>query len=152
MEQRLSQIERGVYRFKSLEHPPEWQPLMGPQLENLVVNSRSMLHAAVQLDANSVVNENPYFLTVTADQPGCQIDFMIQTKFSCLYIYEIRFSTRPIGAEVIREVQDKINRLRRPKHFSCRPVLIHINGVTPELIESDYFAHVSNVGQWLDWT
>jgi uncharacterized protein len=150
MEQRLSQIERGVYRFKSLEHLPEWQPIMGLQLENLVLNSRSMLHDAVQLDPNSVMNENPYFQTVTAEQPGCQIDFMIQTKFSCLYICEIRFSTRPIGAEVVREVQDKINRLRRPKHFSCRPVLIHINGVTPEIQESDYFAHVINVGQWLD--
>jgi len=149
MEQRLSQIERGVYRFKSLEHLPEWGPIMGLQLENLVLNSRAALHEALDIDVNSIVNENPHFQSPTLTQSGCQIDFMIQTKFSCLYICEIRFSIRPIGTEIIKEVQAKIDRLKRPKHFSCRPVLIHINGVTRELTDSDYFAHMLDVSKML---
>ena len=74
---------------------------------------------------------------------------MIQTKFSCLYVCEIRFSTKPLGTDVIREVQSRIARLKRPKHFSCRPVLIHISGVTRELAENDYFAHLIDVSEML---
>lgn len=81
-------------------------------------------------DVSSVVNENTYFQPATRAQPGCQIDFMIQARFSCLYVCEMCFSSRPIGTEIVREVQEKIDRLKRPKHFSCRPVLIHISGVT----------------------
>ena len=74
---------------------------------------------------------------------------MIQTRFSCLYVCEVRFSTRPIGTEAIKEVQAKIDRLKRPKHLSCRPVLIHINGVTRDLEDSDYFGDVIDVSTML---
>jgi AAA+ ATPase superfamily predicted ATPase len=149
MERRRSQIQRGIYRFKSLEHLPEWLPIMGLQFENLVLSSRAAIHEALNLDVNSIVNENPYFQSATKIQPGCQIDFMIQSKFSCLYICEIRFCAKPIGTDIVREVQSKIDRLKRPKHFSSRPVLIHINGVTQELADSDYFAHMVDIGELL---
>jgi len=38
-------------------------------------------------------------------------------------------------------------RLKRPKNYSCRPVLIHINGVTQEVADSDYFAAIIDMGQ-----
>jgi hypothetical protein len=48
-----------------------------------------------------------------------------------------------------KEVEEKIKRLRRPKNYSCRPVLIHINGVTQEVADSDYFAAIIDMGQQL---
>lgn len=36
-----------------------------------------------------------------------------------------------------------------PKHFSIRPVLIHVNGVTEALAESDFFANMIDFGQFL---
>lgn len=33
----------------------------------------------------------------------------------------------------------KISRLKKPKNFSCRPVLIHVNGVTDQVVESGFF-------------
>lgn len=42
----------------------------------------------------------------------------------------------------IDEVQNKIDRLHRPKGFSCRPVLIHVNGVNESVVEQDYFSHI----------
>jgi ribosomal protein L35AE/L33A len=32
--------------------------------------------------------------------------------------------------------------LKKPKSFSCRAVLIHVNGVTDELEESGYFSKI----------
>jgi uncharacterized protein len=86
---------------------------------------------------------------VTAKQPGCQIDYMIQTKFNTLYVCEVKFSKNPIGADVIKEVQQKIDRLKQPKGFSCRPVLIHVNGVTNDLVDNHYFAAIIDFSQLL---
>ena len=67
---------------------------------------------------------------------------MVQTKFNTLYVCEIKFSKNSIGSDVIQEMQQKIDRLKRPKSFSCRPVLIHVNGVTDELKDQNYFAEI----------
>jgi uncharacterized protein len=44
-----------------------------------------------------------------------------------------------IGPSVITEMREKIGRLKVPKGFSCLPVLIHANGLTDGVKESDYF-------------
>ena len=67
------------------------------------------------------MSDNPFFQRPTTKQAGCQIDYMIQTKYNTLYICEIKFSKNPLGSELIQEVQQKIDRLERPKGFSCRP-------------------------------
>lgn len=64
---------------------------------------------------------------------------MIQTRFQTLYICEIKFSKAPIGMSVIQELKSKIRALKYPKGFSCRPVLIHVNGVTDDVVESEFF-------------
>jgi hypothetical protein len=57
-----------------------------------------------------------------------------------LYVCEIRFSKDPIGTAVITDLKAKIAALGHPKGISFRPVLIHVNGVTPDVVDSDYFA------------
>ena len=39
--------------------------------------------------------------------PGCQIDYMIQTKYNALYIVEIKFSKNSISSDVINESPTK---------------------------------------------
>jgi hypothetical protein len=75
---------------------------------------------------------------------------MIQTKFNTLYICEIKFSRNKIGHLIIQEVQTKIYTLNRPKGLSCRPVLIHVNGVSDDVINSDYFANIIDFGELLN--
>ena len=50
---------------------------------------------------------------------------------------------------VVHETQEKIKRLKYPKGFSCRPVLIHINGITEDLVDSDYFSAIIDFSQLL---
>jgi hypothetical protein len=64
---------------------------------------------------------------------------MIQTKFGNLYICEVKFSKKEIDSSIISEVQGKIDVLNFPKGFSCRPVLLHVNGVTDDVIDANYF-------------
>ena len=75
---------------------------------------------------------------------------MIQTQFNVLYICEIKFQKAAIGKSVIIEMQEKLNRLQIPKGFSVRPVLIHVNGVTDNLIAEQYFSHIIDFGDFLE--
>lgn len=43
-----------------------------------------------------------------------------------------------------------MNRLKKPKGYSCRPVLIHVNGVHESVLEQDYFAKIIDFGEFLD--
>ena len=60
------------------------------------------------------------------------------------------FSRHPIGYKIIDEIQQKIERLKRPKGLSCRPVLIHVNDVHDSVIESGYFSDIIDFSLALD--
>ena len=137
-----TKIDRGNFIFKSIASLAEWPTIMGLQFENLVLNNRSFIHNILQLSPEEIISDNPFFQRPTTKQKGCQIDYLIQTKFANLYICEVKFSQQPIGLGIMNEVQTKIDRLKRPKGFSCRPVLIHVNGVQQDVINSDYFAKI----------
>ncbi len=122
--------------------PSGWESILGLQFENLVINNRKSLHRLLQIPASEVVFSNPYLQRETKLIPGCQIDYMVQTKFNVLYVCEIKFSKHEIPPGVISEVEKKISRLKIPRGFSVRPVLVHINGVSDELVARDYFANI----------
>jgi hypothetical protein len=146
----LGKIDRDGYALKSLTSLPEWPGIMGLQFENLVLNNRRQLHRLLRLSPEEIVNENPFYQHKTARQPGCQIDYLIQTKFDTLYVCEIKFSRNEITSAIIPEIRAKIGALSRPRGMSCRPVLIHVNGVSEEVTDSDYFAHIVDMGGLLN--
>lgn len=135
-------IESGIFQERTLTSLPGLNTIMGLQFENLVLNNRKLIHELLNIRPEDIISEGPYFQRKTARQPGCQIDYLIQTKFDCLYICEIKFSRYEIKKEIINEIDEKISRVKRPRYFSCRPVLIHVNGVTEELEDSEYFVKI----------
>ena len=54
-----------------------------------------------------------------------------------------------IKKDIIDEMEQKIRNLQRPKGFSCRPILIHINGVHEEVRDLDYFFHIIDFSDFL---
>lgn len=140
------QILRGDYQHL----PAAWSSILGLQFENLVIANRHSLYAALRIPLEELVIANPYFQTATKRRQGCQIDFLIQTRYNQLYVCEIKFSKREIEGEVVQEVQQKIDRLEIPRGFSIRPVLIHVNGVAESVEEADYFAHIVDFSQLLE--
>ncbi len=149
IEKNLAKINRNAFALKALISLPEWPAIMGLQFENLVLNNRKSIHNALELNPEEIICDNPFFQNKTSRMPGCQIDYMIQTRFNSLYICEIKFSKYEISAAVIAEIQAKIDALKYPKGFSCRPVLIHVNGVSREIIDSDYFAKIIDMSTLL---
>lgn len=135
-------IESGDMTGIPLNTLPNWYTTMGLQIENLILSNRSLIKQALKINPHDIISNNPFFQRKTNSQPGCQIDYMIQTKHNTLYICEIKFSKNEIGPKVITEMKEKISRLKAPKGFSCRPVLIHINDVSESVEEKQYFSDI----------
>lgn len=142
-------IERNAFANQSLALLPGWDTIMGLQFENLVLRNRSTILKILNIMPNDVVYDNPFFQSKTKKRSGCQIDYLIQTRFNTLYVCEIKFSKYPIKEEIMSEVQEKITKLQAPKYFSYRPVLIHVNGVCDELADKGYFSGIIDFGQLL---
>ncbi|MDF1796497.1 MAG: hypothetical protein P1U63_08185 [Coxiellaceae bacterium] len=122
---------------------------MGLQVENLILKNRKLITEELQINPLDIVCDNTFFQKKTARQKGCQIDYMIQTKFNTLYICEIKFSKNPIEPSVIDEGKQKIARLSIPRGFSYRPVLIHVNGVSEYVEDQQYFTNIIDFSQFL---
>lgn len=135
----LSKIKRKQFKDLSLSTTKGWSTIMGLQFENLILSNRDLIFKKLKIDPADIVSDNPYYQRKTKTQHGCQIDYLIETKYNTLYICEIKFSKNKIEKDVIQEVQEKITRLKRPKGFACLPVLIHVNGVHDTVVEEDYF-------------
>lgn len=129
--------------------PPTWTSIFGLQFENLVLNNRKSIYELLQIPIEDVLIDNPYLQTKTKAHDGCQIDYLIQSKFQNLYICEVKFQKDPIKKSIINEVEKKVRILDTPKGFSKRTVLIHVNGVDESVEESNYFAKIIDFGQLL---
>lgn len=121
---------------------PGWQSILGLQFENLVLQNRTEIWKALNLAVPDIIFDNPYFQHKNTKQLGCQIDYLIQTKFNTIFVCEVKFTTKKIGPEIIKEMQEKIKRLNMPKNFSCFPVLICIGEVSESVISSEFFTKI----------
>lgn len=132
--------------------PQGWDSIMGLQFENLVLSrgNRLKLYDILEIPTDSIIQANPFLQTETQRRLKCQIDFLIQTKDGSLYICEIKFRKKPLGKEVINDVSEKIHRLKKPKYMSCRPVLIHVNGVNENILKSDFFIKSIDFSEFLN--
>lgn len=116
--------------------------MMGFQFEKLILANRKYIWQQLGINTEDIVAENPFLQHKTTRQAGCQIDYLIQTRFSTLYVCEIKFSKHPVPVTVIDDVQQKIDRLKKPKGLSCRPILIHVNGIHSDIEDEDYFSDI----------
>ncbi len=129
--------------------PQGWLSIMGLQFENLVLNNGSLICKILGISSENLLMANTYFQTAGARKQGCQIDYLIQTRFRYLYACEVKFRQEAVGKEIIKEVEEKLHRLKLPRGFSCCPVLIHVNGVTEDVIDSGYFARIIDLSELL---
>ncbi|NGX62011.1 MAG: hypothetical protein K940chlam9_01504 [Chlamydiae bacterium] len=137
---KINQIQKGQYRDIQISSLPGWNGMIGFQFESLVLKNRKIIQEKLHiLSPEQIVYDNPYFQKKTKRVPGCQIDYLIQTRLNSLFVCEIKFSKNELTTSVIQEVQEKIKRVVKTKNFTCIPILIHVNGVSSSVVESDYF-------------
>lgn len=150
VEPNKDRISKNLFESKSYMHVPGWESVMGLQFENLVMKNLKKLCEILRIDISDISNAGPFFQRKTKRMKGCQIDLLIQTKHNTLYVCEIKFSSSEVKSSVIEEMERKIESLSVPKGFSIRPVLIHVNGVSQAIRESDVFNDIVDFSQFFD--
>jgi AAA+ ATPase superfamily predicted ATPase len=130
-------IEKGLYRWTSMDSLPGWDSLMGLQFENLVLANLTTILSKIDLSNVPILNAGPYCRRSINSQKGCQIDLIIRTRQS-LYLFEIKFR-RQIDKTILSEVRQKVERLKAPRSLSVRTGLIFQGELHPEIQPSDYF-------------
>jgi len=141
-------IFKDLFETKSYMYLSEWESIMGLQFENLVINNLKILCQILNIDLIEITNAGPFFQRATKRQKGAQVDLLIQTRHNTLYVCEIKFSTNEIKRSVITEMEKKIKNLSVPKGFSIRPVLIHVNGVSQAVKESELFNDIVDFSEF----
>lgn len=141
-------IEQDDFKGRSLSTLPNWNTIMGLQFENLVINNRKKLHEILKINSDEILQDGPYFQRQTTKHRGCQIDYLIQTKYNSFTVCEIKFSKNTVEPSVVQDVRAKIQAMALPKNVSCRPVLIHVNGVEDSLIGEDFFANIIDFSEF----
>ena len=142
IEPNRAKITKDLFKNTSLTTLPGWDSLMALQFENLVINNHALLLKQLPCSSADVINEGPFFQRKTSRASGCQIDYLVQTRYNTLFVCEIKFSRHSIRSEIIEEMQEKIHRIALPRGFSCFPILIHVNGCSDAVIERGYFTQI----------
>jgi len=75
---------------------------------------------------------------------------MIQKRFHHLYLCEIKFKKGSIAKKIIKEMEEKRKRLKVPRHFSIRPLLIHLNGVEDSVLDESCFDKIIDFSKLLE--
>ena len=137
-------------RQRELERLPAWRGILGLQFENLVYNNLNPIIEALGIDPQHIISVGPYMQrSTTRNEGACQIDLLIHSKFDCLYVCELKFK-RSIDPSVVKEVQQKIAILKRPKYLSVRPILIYAGELSEDIQSADYFYAHFDVGSLLE--
>jgi AAA+ ATPase superfamily predicted ATPase len=135
-------VERGAARV-----PAGSEGILGLQFENLILKNRPSVWKKLGISADDIIFDNPYWQTATQKTRGCQIDYVIQCRNNTVYACEIKFSNDPLQRGVISEVDRKIRNIAKPRNYTFRPVLIHVNGVDDSLLDERYFDNVIDFGE-----
>lgn len=150
MKSKMKMIEAGSYAKVSPATLPGWNSMLGVQFENVVLKNRELIHEALGINPADIVASGSYFQRQRTRQQGCQIDYLIQTKYKTLLVCEIKFSQNPIGMNVISSVKDKITKLVVPRGFAVVPVLIHVGEVTEAVSDAGYFVNMIDLSKYLE--
>lgn len=145
----LSLIKENKYKDISLSKLPGFNSILGLQFETLVLNNAGLIHKALHISPEDIVASSAYYQRATKRYPGCQIDYLIQTRHNTLFVCEIKFSQNEIKISVVEEMKNKINRLVIPKNTACMPVLIHVNGVSDGVLDAAYFYSIIDFSECL---
>jgi AAA+ ATPase superfamily predicted ATPase len=147
IEPNLTKIHQGSLIEVPLSGLPGWEPMLGFQLENLLLKNRSLIYKALGIHPQDIVTDNPYLQRASGRKSGSQIDYMIQTYSNTLFICEIKMRRRELGLEVIEEMKDKIAALSIPKGFGISPVLLHLGPASDALLSSRYFYRILDIAE-----
>jgi AAA+ ATPase superfamily predicted ATPase len=131
-------IATGLFDGGSISRLSAYDGIMGLQFENLILNNRELIWKKLNLSKEDIKCDGTFFQRKNQRTKGCQVDYLIQTKYNVLFVCEVKFTKKLVSTDIIQEVEEKASRILAPKNFSKRIVLIHTHD-EPENIQGDKY-------------
>ena len=101
-----------------------WDPILGLQFENLVVNHAMALIPHLHLEGVTIRSAAPFALKGRrGEKKGMQVDLLIQTA-RVTYLVEVKRRIR-IGREIEQEIADKVAAFPKRRGVSLRTALVY---------------------------
>jgi predicted AAA+ superfamily ATPase len=122
----------------------------GFAFERLCEDSFETVLRGLNLKLADLINFGPYFQQKKSDgSRGLQIDNLIMRQDKVWTIIEYKYSKELAGLSVIREVEQKTDRLPVPAHISIETALISAAGAKPSVHKSGFFNHILTLSDLL---
>jgi len=121
---------------------PSWASWLGIAFENFCLKYSSSIVAALKIQ-DVVEDIGPYFERKEND--GFQIDLLIKRTDKTWTICECKYHDKPVSVSVIKDMQEKIKRMKIPRGISVDPVLITVNGAEPSVEKLEYFSSILKI-------
>lgn len=122
----------------TLQVKPKWQPWLGIAFENFCMKYNYIISKILEIDS-SVIDVGPYF---QKEDQGFQIDLLFKRADKTWTMCECKYQEKPVGPEVIIEVERKAKLFKLDQGYSLEKVLIAPNGANKVLKDSDYFSKI----------
>ena len=130
-------IDKGAFKFASLDALPGWDTILGLQFENLVANNLHGILPRLGLDRVLLKSAAPWRQLATARRKGCQIDLLLQSE-RCVCVVEMK-RRREIGRDVVDDVAAKVEALSLPRGISVRTALVYDGHLAPTVEAEGFF-------------
>lgn len=150
VEPHMNKIEQGGFGNVEPSELPGFEAHMGLQIEQLLLQNRSLLLNSMGIHAANVVADGPFRQTKTTTRRGCQIDYLVQTSTKNLFVCEFKFKKRELGMDLIRQMEEKLQALKVPRGFAAIPVLFHLSGVSTAVATSNYFYRIIDISDYAE--
>ncbi len=149
IEPNLAKIGMGTFSYETLRGIPGFEAHLGLQIEQLLLQNRSMLLSALGIPPMDICADGPYRQNPTVRQEGCQIDYLVHSATHNLFICEFKFKKRELGMEVVSEIKEKSQKLKVPRGFAKVPVLFHLGGVSDQVETDSFFYRIIDIADFL---
>ena len=140
-------IAKDSYRFVSLDSLPGWETIMGLQFEALIMNNLQLLMHHARIDRALLESSAPFLQRGDEEEEGFQIDLLMKAS-RALYVVEIKRRER-IGEGIIKEVQNKIRKMRVKRGHSVFPILVYAGELSKRVPAEGYFSSVISVEEMM---
>lgn len=118
--------------------PKNLSSLLGLQFEHVMRNNVDIIYRALNLLPESVIHADRYI------GKDLEIDFLIETSRSW-YIVEMKYYQGEVPQKVSHELKQKIERFGMPKNKSIKTLVLHVNGASKGLEQSEYVDFAENI-------
>ncbi len=149
IEPRRGEIESKKAMRGSKINVPGFDSIIGLAMEALLIENSHLIVEELDISPADIAFSNPYTQKASPKHKGCQIDYLIQEYSYRIFACEFKFRNREIKMDIIDEMEEKLNRISFPLRTAVLPVLLHISGVKPDIVDSRYFYKIIDIENFL---